>query len=74
MNFADTGDDAAAVVGSILAAVVGTCLGFGAGTVGVGSIAVKGLFVHIPCAAGSFGGVVAGFGAVGCISVGPGPP
>ena len=74
MNFADTGDDAAAVVGSILAAGVGTCLGFGVGTVGVGSIVVKDLFANIPCAAGSFGGVVVGFGVVVCISVCLGQP
>ena len=74
MNFADTDDDAAAVVGSILAAGVGTCLGFGVGTVGVGSIVVKDLFANIPCAAGSFDGVVAGFGAVVCISVCLGQP
>jgi hypothetical protein len=74
LNFADTGDDAAAVVGSILAAGVGTCLGFGVGTVGVGSIVVKDLFANIPCAAGSFDGVVAGFGAVVCISVCLGQP
>lgn len=73
MNFAGTDDDVA-VVGSSLAAGVGTCLGFGAGIVEVGSTVVRGLFVHIPCAAGSFGGVVAGFGAVGCISVCLGPP
>lgn len=73
MNFADTDDDAA-VVGNILAAGVGTCLGFGVGTVGVGSIVVKDLFANIPFAAGSFGGVVVGFGVVVCISVCLGQP